>query len=147
MTLSNIESFRGEFRFLSNFWPAEVRFEGLTFPSVEHAYQAAKSLDIDERKRFAAMERPGKAKKAAEKMAIRLDWPAVRLGIMETLVREKFTNHRELAEKLLATGDAELIEGNAWGDVFWGVCDGVGENHLGRILMKVRAELAAANEA
>jgi hypothetical protein len=60
---------------------------------------------------------------------------------MESLVKEKFTRDTELGAKLVATGDEELVEGNYWGDTFWGVCRGVGQNHLGKILMKVREEL------
>ncbi len=141
---NKIECFREEYRFLSNFWPAEVRFEGIAYPTVEHAYQAAKTLDIKEREWFAALPRPGKAKIAAGKRPIRIDWPEVRVGIMTELVRKKFTRHADLAAKLLATGDAEIIEGNAWGDTFWGVCEGVGENNLGRVLMAIRAEIRAA---
>lgn len=66
------------------------------------------------------------------------------LSVMETLVREKFTRHPALAAQLLATGDLELVERNHWRDTFWGICDGRGENHLGRILMKVRTELQGA---
>lgn len=136
-----IESFLGEYRFLSNFWPAPVEFEGIFFPSVEHAYQAAKSLDVEERRRIAAIVKPGDAKRAGRAVALRPDWEQVKLRVMEECVRYKFTHQAELREKLLATGDTELIEGNTWNDRFWGVCDGQGENHMGRILMKVRAEL------
>lgn len=138
-----ISSFIGVYRFLSNFWPAIVEHEGLTYPSVEHAYQAAKSLDTNERQRIAAIVEPGDAKRAGRALPLRSDWENVKLRVMEDCVRYKFTHHPELREKLLATGDAELIEGNTWGDRFWGVCDGQGENHLGKILMRVRAELRA----
>jgi ribA/ribD-fused uncharacterized protein len=72
---------------------------------------------------------------------MRPDWEQVKILIMTSLVRDKFTRHQDLKEQLLATGDAELIEGNWWGDTFWGVCKGKGENHLGKVLMKVREEL------
>jgi predicted NAD-dependent protein-ADP-ribosyltransferase YbiA (DUF1768 family) len=71
---------------------------------------------------------------------LRPDWESIKLDVMETAVRIKFTDP-ELAAKLIATGDEELIEGNWWNDTFWGVCNGVGENHLGKILMKVRADI------
>ncbi|HKQ50267.1 MAG TPA: NADAR family protein [Phycisphaerae bacterium] len=138
-----ISSFFGEYRFLSNFWPAVVEYENITFSSVEHAYQAAKTLDMAERRRIAAIVEPGDAKRAGRALRLRPDWEQVKIGVMEDCVRYKFTHHADLREKLLATGDAELIEGNTWGDRFWGVCDGQGENHLGKILMKVRAELRA----
>jgi predicted NAD-dependent protein-ADP-ribosyltransferase YbiA (DUF1768 family) len=60
---------------------------------------------------------------------------------MTMVVRAKFTQNRILADKLIATGDTELIEGNNWRDYFWGMCNGKGKNNLGKILMKVREEL------
>ena len=79
-------------------------------------------------------------------MPLRPDWEKVKNGIMEEIVCAKFTQHTDLAEKLLATGDRVLVEGNHWGDTFWGVDTrtGQGENHLGKILMKVREELRQA---
>jgi ribA/ribD-fused uncharacterized protein len=139
-----IAEFQGEYRFLSNFWPAEVRFEGLIYPSSEHAYQAAKSLDPAERKRIAALPTPSAAKKAGAALKLRPNWDTEKFNVMETVVRDKFTRHADLRAKLLATGDSELIEGNNWGDRTWGVFEGKGENRLGKILMKIRAELRAA---
>jgi len=131
-----IDSFDGEYRFLSNFWPAEVEYEGIKFPSVENAYQAAKTLDVEERKRLAAMT-AGQTKKAGKKLEIRPDWESVKVSVMESLVWQKFQNP-ELMAKLKATGERPLIEGNWWGDTFWGICRGKGKNELGRILMQVR---------
>lgn len=81
----------------------------------------------------------GQAKRRGYRVKLRDDWELVKLGIMEDLVRQKF-NEKTLGDMLLATGDAELVEGNDWGDKFWGVCDGEGQNMLGKILMKVRSE-------
>lgn len=75
---------------------------------------------------------------------MRSDWEEVKLGVMEGLLREKFSDP-ELRRKLLATGERELVEGNDWGDSFWGVCAGRGKNHLGRLLMKLREELRATS--
>lgn len=135
-----IDAFSGKYRFLSNFWPTPVTYEGVQYPSTEHGYQAAKSFDPTIRAEIAADSSPGRAKKRGKSIALRDDWENVKLKVMEDLLRLKFID-AELREKLLATGDASLVEGNDWGDVFWGVCGGVGENHLGRLLMKVRAEL------
>src|SRR4051794_10492805 len=71
--IAKIDSFQGEYRFLSNFWPAEVVYEGVTYPSVEHAYQAAKTLSIEERKRIASLPTPGEAKKEGQKLIKRPD--------------------------------------------------------------------------
>lgn len=137
-----IDRFDGEYRFLSNFWPAPIRYDGILYPSVEHAYQAQKTLDIGERKRFAAMRSPFTAKQAGSEVPMRLGWHKISLGIMYDLVRLKFRSHTDLGRDLLATGDQELVEGNDWGDTFWGKVDGKGLNHLGKILMRVREEMS-----
>lgn len=137
-----IDSFSSDYRFLSNFHPCSITIEGLEYPSVEHAFQAMKTLDPEERSAIQKAQSPGKAKRAGQKVVLRPDWDAIRVGVMEELVRQKFSKNRELANSLLATGDAQLIEGNTWDDTFWGVCGGRGENWLGKILMKVRNELS-----
>jgi ribA/ribD-fused uncharacterized protein len=141
---TKIDSFEGEYRFLSNFWPAKVVFEGLSYPSVEHAYQSAKTLDMDDRKHIAAIPDAADAKRLGRELKLRPDWEQVKLGVMETCVRYKFSHNPEMRTKLLATGELYLEEGNTWNDRYWGVCEGQGENHLGKILMKVRAELRSS---
>jgi ribA/ribD-fused uncharacterized protein len=136
-----VEGFDGDFRFLSNFWPAPIEFERLLYPSVEHAYQAAKATDRAEKERIAALTTPGKAKRAGAKLPPRPDWPEVKVAIMEELVWLKFHTNPDLRALLLATGMCHLEETNTWGDRFWGVCRGVGVNHLGQILMRVRERL------
>lgn len=138
---AKIGVFEGEFRFLSNFWPAQIEFEGIVYPTVEHAYQAAKSLDPADRRRIAALPTPAEAKRAGRALPPRADWETAKFDVMERCVRLKFTGHPDLREKLLATGDAYLEEGNTWNDQVWGVYQGKGENRLGKILMKVRSEL------
>ncbi len=135
-----IDEFQGEYRFLSNFWPAEIEFEGIRYPSVEHAYQAAKSLNTEDRRRIAAISDPAEAKRAGRALSLRPDWETAKFEVMEVCVRAKFMTHPDLRAKLLATGNAELVEGNAWGDRVWGVYEGQGENRLGKILMRVREE-------
>jgi ribA/ribD-fused uncharacterized protein len=134
-----INSFEGDDRYLSNFAPSRVYLDKMWFDSVEEAYQAAKTLDLNARKLFQGVG-PSRAKKAGKALALRPDWNDVKLGIMEDLLRQKFSDP-DLKAKLLATKDAELIEGNWWGDTFWGVCRGTGQNHLGKLLMKIRSEL------
>lgn len=140
---AKIGEFQGEYRFLSNFWPAACEFEGVRYPSSEHAYQAAKTLDSAERRRIAALPTPSEAKRAGRALALRPDWETAKFDVMRACVRSKFALNPDLAAKLLDTGDALLEEGNDWGDRTWGVVDGVGENRLGKILMDVRAELRA----
>ena len=131
-----IEMFRDEYYFLSNYYPAVLTFDGVTYLNSEAAYQAQKCSEASERIRF-INKSANEAKSLGGTVALREDWDAVKIPLMQDIVREKFTQHRYLAEWLLKTGDKELKEGNYWGDLFWGVdCNtGEGENHLGRILM------------
>jgi ribA/ribD-fused uncharacterized protein len=135
-----IDSFSGEHEFLSNFYASKVKLEGVVYPPVEHAFQAAKTIDAAERAKVAKCRSPAAAKAAGRKVKMRRDWDTARLGVMKGLLAQKFEDPH-LRELLLATGDRELVEGNSWRDTFWGVYDGRGENHLGRLLMQVRAGL------
>lgn len=137
-----ISSFWGKHRFLSNFWPACVVLDNRSYRTVEHAYQAAKSLDAGVRSRIAMCYLPSDAKAMGRIIALRPDWfiGDTRLRIMRDLLRQKFGTE-PLRGQLIDTGRARLVEGNTWGDRYWGVCDGRGENHLGRLLMEIREEL------
>ena len=135
-----IDSFQGEYRFLSNFWPANIEFDGTQYASVENAYQASKIVDKSQRKIFRLCS-PGIAKNLGKSINLRPDWDRVKLMFMKDFIKQKFTKHLNLQGMLLKTGDEELVEGNMWGDTFWGVFRGQGQNHLGKILMKVRAEI------
>lgn len=138
-----IDSFRGRYGFLSNFYrhARPIRLlDGSECFTVEHAFQAMKTHDPGERRRIVAAKTPGKAKALGRRATLRPDWDREKLGIMREVLRLKFQNNPELKDKLLETGDAELIEGNTWGDTFWGVCRGRGENHLGKLLMELRGD-------
>ena len=137
-----IESFRGEYYFLSNFYVAPFRTpRGTLVQTVEHAFQACKTLYLWEREQVLNAATPAAAKQLGRKVTLRPDWNEIRLSVMERLVELKFAQNSELAERLRETGDAHLVEGNTWGDTFWGACRGKGANHLGSILMQVRAGL------
>ena len=136
-----IDKFSGENEFLSNFYPVDVEFDGVTFSSVEHAYQAAKSIFPEDREKIRKCEPPGQAKRKGTEKRIREDWDAVKVEIMLELVAQKFESNEQLKEKLLATGNAILIEGNWWNDTFWGVCNGEGKNTLGVIIMFIRTQI------
>lgn len=136
-----ITSFTGEYAFLSNFYPCQVVWDGKIYPSVEHAYQAAKTLDPQEREIIRLAPTPGKARRLGRRVTMRPDWEPIKRSVMFLLVLRKFQDPA-LGARLLATGDRVLVEGNDWGDTYWGQCPlGVGENHLGRILMLVRLVL------
>ena len=133
-----INSFRDEYFFLSNFYPVEIKLDGIVYPNAESAFQAQKTLDVEERRKFSMLKNPVQAKRLGRKVKLRDDWEEVKLDIMTEIVSQKFLQHPHLIEMLLQTGDEELVEGNKWGDRFWGVCKDKGENHLGKILMKIR---------
>jgi ribA/ribD-fused uncharacterized protein len=143
MVFRMITRFSGDNAFLSNFFPCIVLFEGLIFPSSEHAFQAQKADHNFDKLRFTSPElTPGQAKRLGKKVTLRSDWDKVKLGVMANVVLAKFDQHLELRELLMLTWPHNLIEGNNWGDRFWGaeLVDGewVGENHLGKILMRAR---------
>ncbi len=139
-----ITRFTGDYSFLSNFYPCQVNlwvseFEQLTVGTVEAAYQASKTLDKDLR-RTIAHSSPGDAKRLGRSIQLRPDWIHLRLKAMDFFLRQKF-DKIPFSAMLLSTGQRQLIEGNTWGDTFWGVCEGVGENQLGKMLMSIREEL------
>lgn len=140
-----IDRFTGEHRWLSNFFMREVIDDaGNRYASVEHAYQAAKARTEEERRHIADAPSAKKAKRRGGRIATDEAWSARKVDVMRAILLNKFAPGTELAAKLLATGEAHLAEGNAWGDRFWGVCDGEGENHMGRLLMEIRTMLRAA---
>ena len=143
MTINKIDSFRGKYFFLSNCFPAEVTYDGLTYQNNEAAFQAQKTFSPEERAVFTRLP-PRDAKRKGRKVRLRPDWEQVKDEIMEDIVREKFSQNPNLKKQLLSTGDAQLIEGNSWNDCYWGIDirTGVGMNHLGKILMKVREVLS-----
>lgn len=139
--MDKIDRFDGEYRWLSNFAESAVEFEGIQYPTVEHAYQAAKTLSKNDRAVIAGASTPGLAKRMGQQVLLRKDWENIKLQVMGDLLVEKFTKHADLKQQLLDTGDTWLIEGNYWGDTFWGVCRGKGENMLGLMLMFIRQEI------
>ena len=158
--MSYINSFRGRYVFLSNFYPCEIEHKGIVYPSVEHYYVALKVTGMqfidgvyytapDFRELVARIKDPSDAKKLGKVVKVRSDWQEKKLGFMEWGIREKFKNQK-LAQDLLETGESQLIEGNNWHDNFWGSCscpkcgDG-GLNYLGKILMRIRTELSQQN--
>ncbi len=139
--MDEIRAFRGEYRWLSNFGLDDVYYEGALYPTSEHAYQAAKTLNPAYREEIRRAPTPGKAKALGSALKLRPGWDTMRVEVMQTVLYAKYWRHEHLRKQLLATGDAVLIEGNHWGDRFWGVCAGEGANHLGKLLMEIRADL------
>ncbi|MEI7609540.1 MAG: NADAR family protein [Rhodospirillaceae bacterium] len=138
-----ITCFEGPHEFLSNFWPSPLLWQGVAYPTLEHAFQAAKTLDEDKRRWIAELPYPADAKAVGQRLPLRPDWEEAKAAIMADLVALKFADP-DLRARLLATGTAEIVEGNHWFDRVWGQCPlGVGENRLGLILMAERERIRA----
>ncbi|MDD2981168.1 MAG: NADAR family protein [Hespellia sp.] len=143
-----IASFRDSYAFLSNFYYAEITYGNLRFANNEAAFQAQKSTCARERRQFCThyLKNPADAKRLGKSINLRPDWNTVKLRYMYEICMTKFLQHPELGEKLLATGNAILIEENTWGDRYWGAVNGYGDNHLGEILMDIRSKLQLERE-
>ena len=145
-----IDKFAGNYRFLSNFykltWP--IYWRGINYPTTEHFFQAMKTCDFNERVAMANCPTPGDAKRMGRKITLRKDWSAIKEIVMEMGVTLKFTMNMDIANKLIATGNIPLVEGNYWHDNYWGNCmcpkcvDIPGRNYLGTTLVIVREKLA-----
>jgi len=134
-----IDSFRGDHYFLSNFGEGKAAYDGVVYPKSEYAYQAAKTLDLEDREWIRVAPSPYEAKQRGKQVDLRPGWEEMKVGVMTEIVLDKFNRSLNLWLALEATDEAELIEGNWWGDTYWGRCKGKGENWLGYILMYARA--------
>lgn len=138
-----IVKFSGDYEFLSNFYNSEIEYKGIVYKNSESAYQAQK-LDpkyIDEYIQDFVNINANIAKKLGREIPQRDDWEEVRLNIMYEITLAKYTQSEELRQLLISTGNKVIIEGNYWEDTFWGVCNDIGENNLGKIIMRVRGEI------
>jgi len=141
-----IITFNGTNAFLSNYSPSPLQVNGRDYPTVEHAYQAYRAQHSHDREAIRLAPTPNAAKRLAHTIPQRSDFDNIKLFVMDQNLRKKFKIVR-LREQLLATGTAELVEGNYWHDNFWGACVcktcyyAEGQNHLGQLLMQIRADL------
>lgn len=142
-TAQTIDRFIKNYYFLSNFYQSEMEYGGIVYQCAEAAFQAQKVTDDAKKQEFANLL-GNQAKALGRKVELRSDWEDVKLDIMNNVLYAKFTQNESLKQQLLDTGDAMLIEGNWWGDQYWGVCGGIGENHLGKLLMNLRALLGTS---
>jgi hypothetical protein len=142
-----ISRFRDDAFFLSNMFPWPVHLDGEQYFSVEHAFQAAKTLSASERRAIQQAKSGQEAKRLGRQVTLRPNWNDQKVEIMRGLLQEKFSHHG-LRQRLLDTGSVPLVEGNTWGDKFWGCVSENGSlnglNRLGRILMDIRAEAASS---
>lgn len=135
-----IREFIDAYAFLSNFYHSPVKYRNLIYLNAEAAFQAQKESCEKDKEQYTRMN-PAQAKLVGRNCNLREDWEEIKEQTMYEIVKAKFTQNEDLARLLLATGDAYLEEGNWWHDTTWGVCNGVGQNKLGKILMRVREEL------
>lgn len=143
--INQIDDFRNDYEFLSNGFPCNIEFDGEIYASLEHAFQAAKTNDFSVRESIKNATTSADAKHIGRNVLLVSDWDNQRLDIMADLVRQKFTNNLDLKIKLLMTGSKDLVQGGMWRDQFWGVDkNGIGENNLGKILMKIRDSIRAS---
>lgn len=138
-----INEFKGDYRFLSNFFMTTVVYDNAHYPSSEHAYMAAKTTDATLRMKIARCATPKEAKHMGRQIKLRAGWEDMKYSVMLEILMDKFSRNSIIRQKLIDTGDQELIEGNWWGDKVWGVClkTNQGKNLLGKCLMQVRQSL------
>lgn len=132
--------FREKYWFLSNMYPCTCEYGGYVFNSSEALFQAIKCTNDSDIRLLVGVD-GFTAKRIGRRVKLRNDWEKIKLDAMYDAVCTKFLQNKYLAELLMDTGNLELVEDNTWGDTFWGRCNGVGQNHLGKILMEIREEL------
>lgn len=142
-----IKQFSGKYAFLNNAFIHPIKWNGKIYDSAEHIYQSLKTLDGSEREKIRQSSSPKKAIKIGHQIKLRPLWEEIKFAAMYAVLADKFEDP-QLKGKLLDTGKEELVYGNDYGDVYWGVCENVGINCLGRILMDIRtnAETKELNE-
>jgi ribA/ribD-fused uncharacterized protein len=142
--VKRIDCFRGPYRFLSNFYTVPILFEHRVYLSVENAYQASKFATESPQRDVIQRASPGTAKRIGRTARTNLSKEKLKeqnKSQMLEFLRIKFKPGCYVSQKLIDTFPMDLVEGNTWGDVYWGECSGVGENMLGQLLMQVREEL------
>lgn len=132
-----------EHGYCSNFYRSPIKMNGKVYPTVEHYYQASKTLILEEHEMVRLLPTPKEAKFAGAHVTLRRGWDDIKAEVMLEGLRAKFTQHPDLKEKLLSTGDARLHENSPW-DKYWGYANGEGLDMLGRLLMQVREEMACS---
>ena len=149
--MPKIHGFEGKYKFLSNFYPVEILVDGISYPSVEHAYVAAKTEDQNIKQKIASIPTAAEAKKFGRTIKRSKDWDTNKISIMLDLLIKKF-EHDDLRKRLKNTEGYEITEENWWHDNFWGDCDChkcediKGQNVLGKLLMKVRTAICVIKQ-
>lgn len=139
-----IDRFKGQYDWLSNFYPVNVEYDGEDYPSVEHAYMSAKSDDMKWKMFCMNHENSaGEVKKKSREVELVEGWDTIKNEVMRKCLESKF-NQEPFRQKLLDTGDFIIREGNWWNDTYWGIClkKQYGQNMLGNLIMSIRSNLA-----
>lgn len=142
--------FANEYGFLSNFWPSLIKLDGMIYQTAEAAYQACKTVSWHDKLTIASLDSPGKAKRYGQTVTLVENWDQIKKACMAQVLYAKFLQNPALIQRLLDTKDKILVEGNWWGDNYWGATDyerttdGIlrGANWLGRILMEIREKFS-----
>ncbi len=139
-----ISNFQDKYAFLSTFFDKQIEYNGLIYKNAESAFQAQKTDSEQLRKKFTRLL-PSEAIRRGRKVLLRSDWESIKEDIMYEINKIKFSDD-VLKQKLLDTGNEQLINENNSNDTIWGICQGNGDNKLGKILMKIREEFQNGNE-
>lgn len=141
-----IKEFKNQYFFLSNFYEYPIYYNKLVFCNAEAAFQAQKVINEKDQYKFINLN-ASQARKLGKTVQLRKDWEEIKDNVMYEIVKRKFTINKELQQKLLETKEKKLVEGNWWHDTYWGVDSKtrIGQNKLGKILMKVREEVKNNN--
>ena len=143
-----VREFQGRFRFLSNFFPSPIMWNGKVWPTAEHLFQAMKTEDPKIQEKIRQANKPGEAKRLGYEVVPKPNWKTIKRQMMLLILRMKFKQNPKLIQKLIDTGDMKLIEGNYWHDNYFGVCkchrckNKEKHNHLGKLLMQLRKEIS-----
>lgn len=140
-TKEPILGFQGDYRWLSNFAPCDILYDGVIYPSVENAYVAAKTTNPSARRQLETCS-PNDAKSIGRTLPLRKHWDQLRVPLMRQFLIQKY-NQEPYRQLLINTEGRYIEETNWWNDQFWGVCGGKGENILGVLIMDIRDRLTS----
>lgn len=141
VTCPQIDMFVGTYSSLSNFYQSSFELDGQEWETVEHYYQAQKTHDPDLREGIRRASKPGQAKRIGQTVPLRPDWEEIKIDVMAKALEAKFRANPRIRDDLISTFPYILLEGNNWGDCFWGIDikTRIGHNVLGLLLMELRA--------
>jgi ribA/ribD-fused uncharacterized protein len=129
--------FRGKYSFLSNFYNSPIVYKDKVYSTAEHLFQCCKTESEKEREWIRTAHSPAEAKGRGRKVSLRNDWNKIKVNAMRGVLKLKFKQNKDLLKRLMEI-EGEIVEDNEWNDKYWGKCNGVGKNVLGKLLMEIR---------